>query len=179
MSDVLTYTLDPMHSSARFSIRHLMIAHVRGSFTHVTGTAEYNPTDMSHLKVEATIDATSFHTGNDQRDEHVKSDHFLDVAQYPTLTFHSRETSGTDGHTEIAGDLTLHGVARPVTLHVGEISPEITDPWGNKRMSVTATTQIKRSDFGITFNAPLESGGVMLSDEVEVTLELQLTRPSA
>ena len=173
----LTYTIDTPHSRAHFSIRHLAIAHVRGEFTTISGTVAYEPGNLASLQVDATIDATSFYSGNPQRDEHVKSDHFLDVAKYPTITYASKQVSASTGKTgELAGDLTLHGVTKEVILHVSEVSAEITDPWGNRRLGMTAGTRIKRSDFGIDFNAPLEGGGFMLSDEVDVTLDLQLTR---
>jgi polyisoprenoid-binding protein YceI len=168
----LTYTIDPAHSRAHFAIRHLAIAHIRGEFTALSGTATHNAADASALEVNATIDAASFHSGNPQRDEHVKGDHFLDVAKYPTITFVSKQANGQ----QVTGDLTLHGITKEVVLHVVETSQEITDPWGNRRFGVTATTQIKRSDFGIDFNAPMEGGGFMLSDEVHVTLDLQLIR---
>jgi polyisoprenoid-binding protein YceI len=176
-SGTLTYTIDTAHSRAHFAIRHLAIAHVRGEFTQVTGTVVYDPADLSTLQVDATIDATSFFSGNPQRDEHVKGDHFLDVAKYPTVTFVSKyATPGATGAEKVTGDLTLHGVTKEVTLTIPEISDEITDPWGNRRLGITATTRIKRSDFGIDFNAPLEGGGFALSDEVAVTLDLQVTR---
>lgn len=176
-SQTMTYAIDPAHSSARFSIRHLMIAHAQGEFTQLSGTVQLAPGDLASLQVEATIDTPSFHTGQAQRDEHVKSQEFLDVAQYPTITFRSTQARPGSGQTaQVVGDLTLHGVTQPVTLQVSDISEEITDPWGNPRFAATATTQIKRSDFGVTFNAPVESGGVMLSDEVAVTLNLQMTR---
>lgn len=176
-SQTVTYAIDPAHSSARFSIRHLMIAHVQGEFTQVSGTVRLMPGDLASVQVEATIDTNSFHTGQAQRDEHVKSKEFLDVAEFPTMTFRSTHARPGNGQTaQVTGDLTLHGVTHPVTLQVSEISKEITDPWGNPRFAATATTTIKRSDFGVTFNAPLESGGVMLSDEVAVTLNLQMTR---
>jgi polyisoprenoid-binding protein YceI len=176
----LTYAIDSAHSRAHFAIRHLAIAHVRGEFSLVSGTVDYDAADLSSLSVNATIDANSFQSGNVQRDEHVKGDHFLDVAQYPTVTFASKSATATgDGKAQVVGDLTLHGVAKEVALNIEETSHEITDPWGNRRLGVSATTHIKRSDFGIDFNAPMEGGGFMLSDEVAVTLDLQLVRKPA
>lgn len=174
---LLTYAIDSTHSRAHFSIRHLMIAHVRGEFTQISGTVQYATGDLLNLHVDATLDAASFHSGNPQRDEHVKGEHFLDIARFPTITFLSRQAApGATGTAQVVGDLTLHGITREIALSIDTISDEITDPWGNRRLGVLATTQIKRGDFGIDYNAPLEGGGFMLSDEVDITLDLQLTR---
>ena len=172
----LVYTIDPAHSRAHFSIRHLMIAHVRGEFMQMSGTVESDPADLSYLRVNAVLETGSFASGNTQRDDHVKSEAFLDAANFPTITFVSRQAAADgSGKAVVTGDLNLHGTTREVALNVRDISQEITDTWGNRRMGATATTLIKRSDFGMNFNAPVE-GGVMLSDEVDIVLDLELTR---
>ncbi len=175
-AETLTYTLDPMHSRAHFSIRHLMIARVRGEFTQLSGTVEIDPQNLTQLKVSATLEAGSFASGNTQRDDHVKSEAFLDVTNFPTLSFTSQKAMHAGNDTvQVLGDFNLHGVTKEITLLVRDLSEEITDPWGNLRRGATATTQIKRSDFGMNFNAPSD-GGVMLSDEVEIVLDLEMTR---
>ncbi len=172
----LTYQIDPAHSRVHFAIRHLMIAYIRGEFQHVTGTVTYHPGDLAQLSVEATIDANTFHSGNEQRDAHVKGEHFLNVAAFPTITFVSKHATASEAGAQIVGDLTLHGVTHEVTLLATNISEEVNDPWGNRRLGVTASARIDRASFGIDFNIPMDNGGVALSNELDITLDLQLTR---
>ena len=174
---VRTYNLDPAHSSVGFSIRHLLIAHVHGSFSGISGTLKYDPSDKETSGVEIDIDASTLSTGNTDRDAHVKSPDMLDVAQFPTIKFVSTSVSPTVGDAgEVVGDLTLKGVTKSVTLSVDEESEEIKDPFGNLRIAFVAHTKIKRSDFGVTFNIPLEAGGLALGDDLKVTIDVQFIR---
>jgi polyisoprenoid-binding protein YceI len=171
------YTIDPAHSGAGFKIRHLMIAFVRGGFSGVSGDVVFDPTNPANSKINASIDATTLHTHDEKRDAHVKGADFLDTATYPKITFVSKSVV-PDGKNQwkVVGDLTLHGVTKEATLQVESAGAEAKDPWGNLRTGAEATTVIKRSDFGLKFNAPLETGGVMLSDEVHVHLDVELIK---
>ncbi len=170
------YQIDPAHSSASFSVRHMMISNVRGAFSGVTGTVAFDPDDASQSSIHAVIDATTFNTLDEKRDGHVKSPEFLDAGQFPTITFDSKQVTGGSDSWKVTGDLTLHGVTRTVTLDVEGPSPEGKDPWGNMRSGATATTRIKRADFGLTWNAPLETGGVLISDEVKIELDISMIK---
>ena len=176
----IVYDIDATHSSAHFSVRHLMISNVKGEFTKVTGTVTWDPDNPASSKVEATIDVSSLHTRDEQRDGHLKSAEFFEVAQYPDIKFVSKSVQ-PDGHDEylVKGDMTIHGVTREVELHVEGPTPEVKDPWGNLKAGAAATTKINRKDFGLTWNAPLETGGVMVGEEVKINLEVELTRRPA
>ena len=174
------YDIDPTHSSAHFSVRHLMISNVKGEFTKVSGTVTYDPDDPKASKVEATIDVTSLHTRDEQRDGHLKSPDFFDAAKFPEIKFVSTGVE-PDGHDEyvVKGGLTIHGVTKEVALQVEGPTPEVKDPWGNMKAGAAATAKISRKDFGLTWNAPLETGGVMVGDEIKISLEAELTRRPA
>ena len=174
----MTYQIDPKHSAAHFKVRHMMIANVGGEFNSVSGTVEFDAAKLDQARVEASIDANSLHTGDPQRDGHIKGADFFDVAQFPTITFKSSKVTAAGSGYTVAGDLTLHGVTKPVTLKVDALSPEITDPWSGQRRGLSAVTTINRKDFGMGWNAPA-GGGVMLSENVEITLDLEMTRPAA
>jgi polyisoprenoid-binding protein YceI len=176
MSQAVTYTIDPAHSTAEFKVRHLMVSNVRGHFSGITGTVVFDPSAPEKSRVEATIDATTIHTRDEQRDTHLKSADFLDVEKHPTITFVSKKITGGDGEWTVTGDLTIHGVTKEVTLDVEGPAPEAKDPWGNVKTGATATNKISRKDFGMVFNMALETGGVMVGDEVTITLELELLR---
>jgi polyisoprenoid-binding protein YceI len=176
MSQAVTYTIDPAHSTAEFKVRHLMVANVKGHFSGITGTVVSDLSAPENSRVEATIDARTIHTRDEQRDTHLKSADFLDVEKFPTITFISKKITGSDGEWKVTGDLTIHGVAKEVTLDVEGPSPEAKDPWGNVKTGASATTKISRKDFGMVFNMALETGGVMVGDEVTITLELELLR---
>jgi polyisoprenoid-binding protein YceI len=172
-----TYTIDPAHSSAGFKIRHFMVAYIRGGFSGVTGDVIFDAANPSNTKINASIDATTLHTHDEKRDAHVKGADFLDVEKFPKITFVSKRlTLNGKNEWEIVGELTMHGVTKEVTLEADSAPAEAKDPWGNIRSGASATTTIKRSDFGLTFNAPLETGGVMLSDEVQIHLEIELIK---
>jgi polyisoprenoid-binding protein YceI len=175
-----TYTIDPAHSSANFSIRHLMISNVRGSFSNVQGTVVYDSDNPSNSSIEAEVDASTLSTGDAQRDTHVKSPDFLHIEQHPKFKFQSAKIEKTgDGEFKVAGNLTVHGITKPIVLNVEGPSAETKDPWGNTRIGASASTKIKRSDFGLVWNAPLETGGLVLGDDLKVELELSLVKQQA
>lgn len=172
-----SYKIDPAHSSAQFIVRHMMITNVRGGFSGVTGDIEYDPTDPVQSRIEVSIDASKVNTLDEQRDGHLKSPDFLDVARYPTITFKSRQFAPAgDGEWKITGDLTIHGVTKEVVLNAEGPTPEGKDPYGHTRIGASAKTKIKRSDFGLSFNAPLETGGVLLGDDLKIELEISAVR---
>ena len=171
------YQLDPAHSNVQFSVRHLMVSNVRGTFSGVTGTVNYDPANPSAATVEATIDVNSINTNDEKRDGHLKSPDFFDAAQYPTITFKSKKVEKTgDGSFKVVGDLTIRGVSKEETLTVEDVSNETKDPWGNTRIGAAAKTKVKRSEFGLTWNAPLEAGGVVVSDDVKLDFELEFVK---
>ena len=176
MSQAVAYTIDPAHSTAGFKVRHLMVSNVRGEFSGISGTVEFDPDAPESSRVEARIDATTIHTRDDQRDAHLKSADFLDVAKFPEITFVSKKIAGGNGEWKVTGDLTIHGVTKQVTLDVEGPAPEAKDPWGNMKSGATAVTKISRKEFGMEFNMVLETGGVMVGDEITITLELELLR---
>ena len=155
----IVYDIDPVHSSAHFSVRHMMITNVKGEFTKLSGTVTYDPENPGASKVEAKIDVASLHTRDEQRDAHLKSPDFLEADQYPEITFTSKsvERAGEDEFT-LKGDLTIHGIAREVTLRVEGPTAEVKDPWGNVKAGATATTKINRKDFGLNWNVGAGSG---------------------
>lgn len=172
-----TWTIDPEHSYVGFKVRHLMVANVKGNFTTFNGTVELDDKDVAKSKVSVNIDTNSIDTNVQKRDEHLRSADFLDVAQYPAMTFASKKiTRNGKDRLAIIGDLTLRGVTREVVLDAEALSPEIKDPWGNIRRGTTAATTINRKDFGLTWNAALETGGVVVGDEVDILLEIEMIR---
>ena len=172
-----TYQIDPAHSAAHFSVRHMMIANVRGEFTKVSGTFSYDPQNPSSSTIEATIDVASIETRDPQRDGHLKSADFFDVEKFPTMTFKSTHVEPRgDGEFAVTGDLTLHGVSRPVTFAVSDLSGPGKDPWGNTRIGLTATAKINRKDFGLQWNAALETGGFLVGDEATISLDVQFIK---
>jgi polyisoprenoid-binding protein YceI len=172
-----TYKIDPAHSSAQFTIRHMMITNVRGSFSGVQGTVVIDTENPVDSLIDAVIDATTLNTLDPNRDAHVKGPEFMDVEKYPTITFKSDkvEPDGA-GEAKVTGQLTLHGVSREVVLEAEGPTPEAKDPWGNFRVGASASTKIKRSDFGLTWSATLETGGVLLGDDLKIELDLSLIK---
>ncbi len=169
------WQIDPAHSAAHFSVRHLMISNVRGEFTKLTGSARINPSDPVKSTVEVTIQAGSLNTREPQRDEHLRSADFFDVANYPTLTFRSKRIDPLGAENfKLTGDLTMHGVTKEVSFDVEGPTPSVKDPWGNIRAGVTASAKINRKDFGLVWNALTEAGGVVVGDEVKITIEAEL-----
>src|SRR5580704_12393673 len=164
------YDLDPAHSSAHFSVRDVMISKIKGEFTKVSGTVTFDPDNLKASSLEAVIDARSIRTRDDQRDAHLKSADFLDVEHYPEIRFRSSRIERKESEYIVHGDLTIRGVAKEVALKVEDLTPETKDPWGNLRAGATATTKIKRGDFGLGWNMVLEAGGFMVGEEVSITI---------
>jgi polyisoprenoid-binding protein YceI len=171
-----TWKIDPAHSVAEFKVKHMMISHVKGHFAKVSGTLTLNDADITKSEVEATIDAASIETRDPQRDAHLKSADFFDAEKYPTLSFKSTRVSGGEGELKVDGDLTIHGVTRKVQFDVEGPTPPAKDPWGNTRVGLSATTKINRKDFGLTWNAALETGGILVGEEVTISLEVQFLK---
>jgi len=169
-----TYAIDQAHTTVQFSVRHLMISKVRGRFGNVSGTVAVPEGSNVPTAVDVTIDADSIDTREPQRDAHLRSADFFDVANFPNLTFRSTKISGTQDAIEIEGDLTIHGVTRPVVLHA-TFEGRGNDPWGNHRIGYEAHTTISRKDFGLTWNQVLEAGGVAVGDEVKIELGVETT----
>jgi polyisoprenoid-binding protein YceI len=167
-----TYAIDPAHSDVSFAIRHLMLSKIRGAFHGLTGTIALGESGDVPTKIEAAIDVTSVDTQEPKRDGHLQAPDFFNSAEHEKISFVSTSISGSGSAFTVNGNLTLRGVTKSVTLN-GTVAGHVTDPWGNDRIGWSATTRINRGDFGITFNQPLASGGVMLGDEVDITLEIQ------
>ncbi len=171
-----TYKIDPAHSTAQFVVRHMMITNVRGGFSGVQGTVVYDPEKSTASSVEVVIDASTINTLEAARDTHLKSADFLDVEKYPTINFKSSSITLHGDELRLEGNLTVHGVTKEVILKVEVPSAETKDPWGNARIGASATTRIKRSDFGLNWNAALETGGFLVGDNLKVELEVSLIR---
>ena len=174
------WQIDPAHSAAHFSVRHLMISNVRGEFTKISGSALLDPADLTKSTVEITIESASVNTREPQRDEHLRSADFFDVANYSTLAFRSKriEALGADNF-KLTGDLTIRGVTKEVTFDVEGPTPPVKDPWGNIRAGVTASAKINRKDFGLVWNALTEAGGFVVGDDVKITIEAELIQQAA
>jgi polyisoprenoid-binding protein YceI len=172
-----TWKIDPAHSTAEFKVKHMMIANVKGQFSKVSGALVLDESDLANSRVEANIEAASIHTRDDQRDAHLKSADFFDVEKFPTLHFKSSGISIVrDGELSVEGGLTIRGVTRKVRFAVEGPTPPAKDPWGNTRVGISATTTINRKDFGLTWNAALETGGILVGDEVIITLEAEFVK---
>ncbi len=174
---VSTWNIDPAHSVAEFKVKHMMISNVKGQFAKVSGVLTFDETDLTKSHVEASIEANSINTREEQRDAHLKSADFFHVEQHPTLSFKSTQIGQSrDGELKVAGDLTIRGVTRSVVFTVEGPIPPAKDPWGNTRLGLSATTKINRKDFGLTWNAALETGGILVGDEVTITLDVQFVK---
>jgi polyisoprenoid-binding protein YceI len=172
-----TYTLDAGHSDVGFSVRHMMVSNVRGSFHAFSGTVTWDPTRPEATRIDVAIDVASIDTREPKRDEHLRSADFFDAEKYPKMTFTSRRaTPRRGGGVDVVGDLTIRGTTREITLVVDDIAPEHADPWGNVRSGATAKATIRRSDFGMRWNAALEAGGVLVGDEIKIAIEAELIR---
>jgi polyisoprenoid-binding protein YceI len=176
-STVTTWNIDPAHSAAEFKVRHMMIAHVKGSIRGLKGVLTLDEADYTRFKVTASADINTLNTGEPQRDGHLKSADFFDAEKYPELTFESTAVKRTgDGEYEVKGNLTIHGVTKQVTFAVEGLGSPNKDPWGNLRVGVSATTKINRKDFGLTWNSTLETGGVLVGDDVTLTIDAQFIK---
>ena len=171
-----TYQIDPSHSTAAFSVKHMIISKVNGAFEKMQGAFQYDPDDISQSSVVARIDTSSINTHQTERDIHLKSSDFFDVEKFPEITFGSTRFEKTGDGLVISGDLTIHGVTKPIQLDMEMPSVEQNDPLGNLKIGISGKTKIKRKDFGLTWNAALEAGGVLVSDDISIILNVQLTR---
>jgi polyisoprenoid-binding protein YceI len=172
-----TWNIDPVHSVAEFKVKHMMISNVKGQFPKVTGALTLDESNLANSHVEASIEAASIETRDAQRDAHLKSADFLDVEKFPTLSFKSTGISLVrDGELAVEGDLAIRGVIRKALFTVEGPTPPAKDPWGNTRVAVSATTKINRKDFGLTWNTALETGGILVGDEVTITLDVQFVK---
>jgi polyisoprenoid-binding protein YceI len=175
-----TWQIDPAHSAAQFSVRHLGISMVRGAFSNVKGTINYDDKDVSRSTVDVIIDVTTVDTREPDRDKDLKSDKFFDVAHYPAMTFKSKKVEQAGpGKLKVTGDLTIRGVTKEVVLDVEGPTAPVTDPWKNQRAAVTASTKINRQDFGVKWNATLDNGGVVVSDEVSINIDVEMVQKGA
>ncbi len=177
LAQTTSWQVDPNHTSAQFAVKHLGVSTVRGAFTKTTGQVQLDDKDITKSQVEITVDTTTLDTRNETRDKDVKSPNFLDVATYPTMTFKSKRiTSAGGGKLKITGDLTLHGVTKEVTFDVDGPSPAIKDPWGFLRRGASATATINRQDFGVNYNKTLDTGGLVVSNDVQITIDIEFIR---
>ena len=172
-----TWNIDPTHSVAEFKVKHMMISNVKGQFAKVSGVLILDESELTNSSVKASIEAASIGTRDAERDTHLKSEDFLHVEKFPTLTFKSTRISLVrDGELAAEGDLTIRGVTRKVVFSVEGPTPPKKDPWGNTRVAVSATTKINRKDYGLTWNAALETGGILVGEEVTITLDLEFLK---
>ena len=177
MSESNQWVVDASHSNAGFTVRHMMITNVRGEFQKLDGKVSWDPAKPEATTIEATIDAASINSRDTQRDGHLKSPDFLDVEKFPHITFKSKSVKAkSKEELSVTGDLTIHGVTKEVVLDVEGPSAPSTDPFGNVRVGATATTKIKRDDFGLTWNAALEAGGVLVGNDVKITIDISLIK---
>jgi polyisoprenoid-binding protein YceI len=171
-----SWTIDPKHSTAQFTVRHLAISNVSGNFTNVTGTIDLNEKDITQSQVSAVIDVSSVDTRVSDRDKDLRSPNFFDVEKYPTIEFKSKRIVNSGGKLQVIGDLTMHGTTREVTLDVDGPTPELNDPWGNVRRGFSASTTLNRKDFGLTYNHALKTGEAVVGDNVKIQIDLELIK---
>ena len=176
-TSTVTWKIDPTHSRAEFKVKHMMISNVKGSFSGLNGTLMEDTADPTRSQVQASIDIGTISTGDEQRDAHLKSADFFHHEQHPRMTFKSTkiEKKG-DAEYSVTGDLTVHGVTKPVVFAVEGPSAPGKDPWGNTRIGLSATTKINRKDFGLTWNAALETGGILVGEQVQIDLDVQFIK---
>jgi polyisoprenoid-binding protein YceI len=170
------WTIDPNHSTAQFTVRHLGISNVTGSFTKVTGTAVLNEKEITQSQVQASIDVNSIDTRVEARDKDLRSPNFFDAAKYPTIEFNSKRIVKNGDKLQLIGDLTIHGTTREVTLDVDGPTPEINDPWGNARRGFSATTTVNRRDFNLTYNNLLKTGEAVVGDVVKIQIDVEMVK---
>jgi polyisoprenoid-binding protein YceI len=172
----VVWTIDADHSAATFTVRHMLVANVKGEFDGPSGTVTYDQAHIAEtLKVDATIKAATIRTRNADRDADLRSANFFDVAKFPTLTFKSKKTvAGAAGHFLVTGDLTMHGVTQEVVLDVEGPTPAVMDLWKQKRVGATMTTVLSRRAFGLRYNELLEAGGAVVGDEIRVSIDLEI-----
>ena len=175
-----TWQIDPQHSSAQFAVRHLGLSTVRGAFSKLSGTMVLDDQDITKSSVEVTIDVNTVDTREPDRDKDLRSERFFDVARFPTMTFKSKKVEQiAPGKLRVTGDLTIHGTTKEVLLDVDGLTPPTRDPWGNQRVAATATTKINRQDYGVKWNAKLDNGGVVVGDDVNITIDVEMIQKAA
>ena len=174
---ITTWKLDPAHSHAEFKVKHMMISNVKGKFSGISGVLKADEADPTRSTIEASIPVATLSTADDQRDGHLKSADFFDAEKFPTLSFKSLAVHPTGpGESSVAGELTMHGVTKNVTFAVEGPTAPAKDPWGHTRIGLSATTKINRKDFGLTWNAALETGGVLVGEEVAISLDVEFIK---
>jgi polyisoprenoid-binding protein YceI len=176
LAQTSTWNIDPAHSAAQFTVRHLGISNVTGNFTKLTGSVALNEKDITQSQVSASIDVSSVDTRVEARDKDLKGPNFFDVEKYPTIEFKSKRIVSGGGKLQVIGDLTIHGTTRQVTLDVDGPTPELADPWGNSRRGISATTSINRKDFNLTYNNLLKTGEAVVGDNVKIQIDAEMVR---
>ena len=176
LAQTAPWTIDPNHSTAQFTVRHMAISNVTGSFTKVSGTVDLNEKDITQSQVAASIDVSSVDTRVAPRDADLRSDHFFDVQKYPTIDFKSRRIVKTGDKLQVIGDLTMHGTTREITLDVGDTTPEVIDTWGNRRRGFSLTGTLNRKDYGLMWNNMLQTGEAVVGDIVKLQIDVEITR---
>jgi polyisoprenoid-binding protein YceI len=175
-SETSNWNIDPAHSTAQFTVRHLGISNVRGNFTKVSGTVAFDDKDMTHSQVNASIDVNSVDTRVEARDKDLRSPNFFDAEKYPTIEFKSKRVTKTGDKLELVGDLTIHGTTREITLDVDGPTPEIADPWGNARRGFSATTSLNRKDYGLVYNNLLKTGEAVVGDNIKIQIDVEMVK---
>jgi len=176
LSQTSDWNIDPAHSTAQFTVRHMGISNVTGNFTKVSGTVVLNEKDITQSQVTASIDVASVDTRVEMRDKDLRSPNFFDVEKYPTMEFKSKSIRKTGDKLQLVGDLTIHGTTREVTLDVDGPTPEVSDPWGNARRGLSATTSINRKDFGLMYNNFLKTGEAAVGDTIKIQIDVEMVK---
>lgn len=174
-----TWQLDDAHSTVGFSVKHMMVTEQKGAFDKFTGTIQLDDKDVTKSVVNVEIDVASINTKNQKRDDHLRGAEFFDATKFPKITFKSTKIEKAGAGYKVTGDLTMHGVTKPVVLDVAPLSDEFKDPWGNIHRGTSATAKVARKDFGLTWNATLEKGGVVVGEDVSIDLQIELVPPPA
>lgn len=175
-AETTTWYIDPPHSTAHFTVRHMGISNVTGSFTKVSGTANIDSADITKSTVKATVDVSSVDTRVEMRDKDLKSPNFFDVEKFPTIEFDSKRITKNGDKVQVIGNLTIHGTTHEVTLNVDDLTPEVADPWGNMRRGFSANTTISRKDFGLTYNNLLKTGEAVVGDTVKIQIDVEFVK---
>src|SRR5215467_16370484 len=175
-----TWKIDPQHSSAQFAVRHLGLSTVRGAFSKLSGTMQLDDQDVTKSTIEVSIDVNTVDTREPDRDKELRSERFFDLARFPTMTFKSKKVEQVaPGKLRVTGDLTMHGTTKEVVLDVDGLTAPTKDPWGNQRIAASATTKNNRQDYGVKWNAKLDNGGVVVGDDVNITIDVEMIQKSA
>jgi polyisoprenoid-binding protein YceI len=170
-----TWQIDPQHSSAQFAVRHLGLSTVRGAFSKLSGTMQLDDQDITKSTIEVSIDVNTVDTREPDRDKDLRSERFFDVAHFPAMTFKSKKVEQVaQGKLRVTGDLTIRGTTKEVVLDVDGLAAPVKDPWGNQRIAASATTKINRQDYGVKWNAKLDNGGVLVGDDVNITIDVEM-----